>query len=301
MALVLISLISCELKKNLTLCEEGVSLDNRLNDVCHPKLMSYHFGVDKLSVPQQTRLLKNLNMDGMIINIETSTLELLGDYYRTHEVQNENFQIYDIFTSVSMDDPVVMEQQLSTIDAIYKKIACTETMLQVIFYGSKSNIYSSITRIADIANYYDKELVIYPHDKTAIESAEEALTYITTSNKGNVYLSVHLCHELAAGNGGRIEEVVKNVSPYIKSVSMSGATESEQSDNTLPLWYWAIKPLDMGTYDYSVFYQSLYDNNYYGPIAIHTWGIYENFGLQPQDHLPISQQIISDLTKTICE
>jgi sugar phosphate isomerase/epimerase len=114
-------------------------------------------------------------------------------------------------------------------------------------------------------------------------------------------LSVHLCHELAAGNGGRIDEVITNVASYIKSVSISGATESEQIDTALPLWYWAIKPLNMGTYDYTKYYKALYENDYEGPIAIHTWGIFKNFGLAPKDHLPDSRNILLELAIDVCK
>lgn len=115
-----------------------------------------------------------------------------------------------------------------------------------------------------------------------------------------MFLAVHLCHELAAGNWNRIGEVVANVAPYIKAVSISGASESEQADNSLPLWYWGIKPLNQGTYNYTSFFQALYDNGYVGPILIHTWGIKSNFNLDPEDYLPESREILLQLSEVTC-
>ena len=57
----------------------------------------------------------------------------------------------------------------------------------------------------------------------------------------------------------------------------------------------------MGNYDYHEFINSLHSNQYKGPIAIHTWGIYENFGLKPIDYIPESKNILLDLCTTICD
>jgi hypothetical protein len=115
-------------------------------------------------------------------------------------------------------------------------------------------------------------------------------------------LALHLCHELFAGNGERIAKVTKNVAPYIKSVSISGATLSEQTTTpTSAGWFWAIKPLYISTYDFAPFYNALCLTNYKGPIAIHTYGIYENFHLTPEEHLPKSREVLLTLANNACK
>ena len=239
-------------------------------------------------------------MDGLVLEVTSNTLNKLDLYYETCEIKTGEFHISDIFTTIDLNQN--LGNQLSTIDQIYNKIQFQPTILQVIFVGQKGNtiVKSTVSRIAEIANRYGKNLIIYPHDNSAIETAEEALYYIELTNKNNVFLSIHLCHELAAGNGYRIEEVITKASPFIKSVSISGASESEQNDSSLPLWYWGIKPLNHGTYNYTQFYKSLYKVNYIGPIAIHSWGILNNFGLRPMDHIPISRQILLEIATDLC-
>ncbi len=306
MTVVLLSLFSCVDDTQLdNSCEDSQIMTFEQSNMCSPKIMSYHFGVETLPIIDQISKLANLQMDGIILQIESNSIQNLEEYYRACEVKSGAFSIYNIFTSFSLDNQEEWGNQMATIEYIYKKIQHEKTILQVIFNGEKRKINTSmiiaqIAQIAEIAEKYNKDLVIYPHEGTAIETAEEALIYIKSTNQDNVFLSVHLCHELAAGNGGRIEEVITNVSQYIKAVSISGATENEQFDNTLPLWFWAIKPLNMGTYDYTNFYKALYEIDYKGPIAIHTWGILENFGLSPEDHLPNSRELILELAAEVC-
>lgn len=288
---------------NLISCEDSQEMGFKQSNMCAPKIMSYHFGVETLPIADQISTLVDLQMDGIILQIETNSLQNLEKYYESYEVKSGKFHIYDIFTSFSLDNQEEWENQMTTIEEIYKKIENKKTVLQVIFRGEKGNINTStiISNIAKIARKYDKILVIYPHEGNAIETAEEALIYIKATNQDNVFLSVHLCHELAAGNGGRIEEVISNVAEYIKSVSISGATESEQFDTNLPLWFWAIKPLNMGNYDYKNYFNALYKIDYKRPIAIHTWGMLNNFGLSPKDHLPNSKDILLALGSDVCK
>ena len=281
------------------ICDNFQNIPYDMDAICAPKIMTYQFGLENLSPEIQVNTLYNLGMDGMILEIDRKKLPSLIDYYSTNKVVNKEFQIYDIFTILEIDKP----NQIDVINAIYATTKCSGTRLQVIFKGNKNspNLVATIASIASIAKSYDKTLIIYPHQGTAIETAEEAYQHIVSCAKDNVFLAVHLCHELAAGNGPRINEVVKNVSPFIKSVSISGANVSEKDNNSLPLWYWGIKPLNMGNYDYHEFINSLHSNQYKGPIAIHTWGIYENFGLKPIDYIPESKNILLDLCTTICD
>ena len=295
--------MSCSESSEHTIsCEDLESIILEDTGLCPLKVLSYHFGVEHQSPRDQVSTLTGLDMDGMMVNIETNSLSQLQQYLEACEVKSGEFLISYIYTSLSLDDANLMENQINTIEEIYKIIEDQDTQLQVIFSGEKPNpnAVTTISRIADIASTYNKDLIIYPHDDNAIETAEEALEYIQLVNKNNVFLAVHLCHELAEGNWNRIGEVVANVAPYIKAVSISGASESEQTDSSLPLWYWGIKPLNQGTYDYTPYFQALYKNGYTGPILIHTWGIKSNFNLDPTDYLPESRDILHNLSEISC-
>lgn len=302
--LLLTFLIGCQSNEEVEVDYSPSNSKNIRNvNLCDPKVMSYHFGLEHLPTTDQATTLRKLNIDGIIVQIESNNLATLDDLYLTKEVNTGQVHVYDVFTSLQLDDSLLYEQQISTIEAIYSRIQHNETILQVLFYGTASDefITSTLSRLSDIAKSYNKEILIYPHFELRIQNAEEAMTYIELSERDNIYLSLHLSHELAAGNGHRITTVIKNVAPYIKSVSINGASLEEQSDTTLALWYWGIKPIYSGTYNYKPFYEALINHNYRGPIAIHTWGILNNFGLTAENYLPTAKNTIIDLANSSCQ
>lgn len=294
---------SCEKNDTLPLINTS-DIEFIQGDICSPKIISYHFGVESLSVSEQISKLLSLGMSGIIIQVETNNdIIKLNEYYANSNVKSGKFEINNIFTTITVKDSLLNRTQLTIIDKIYKKIQNQNTQLQVLFNGNKNdylNIEKTISNIAIIAKKYNKSVIIYPHYELAIETAEEALYFIEKSINKNVFLAVHLCHELAAGNGNRIRDVVEGVSPYIKFISISGASLSEKSNDNLPSWFWGIKPLSMGDYDYNSFILSLKDNYYKGPIAIHTWGILNNFELSVEEHLPESKKIIEMISGELC-
>lgn len=284
---------------------DGVNSDNALlteRESCIPKIASYYFGVEKLPVHQQVTTLKNLQMDGIMVDVAQRNLDSLEIYYQTREVRSGAFHLYDIWTTVSVNDSVKLKQQLKAVEFIYSQIQYKETQLQVIFNGisSHENITKVIEQVAAVADRFNKLLIIYPHYGNSIATTEQALAFIKSVKKANIYLAFHLCHELRAGNGHRINEVIKNVAPYIKSASISGASESERNNVSLPNWFFGIKPLFMGDYDLSPCFISLKLAGYNGPITLHTWGIDRNFGLKPEDNLPQSRKVLINLAKTNC-
>ena len=271
--------------------------------LCSPNIMSYYFGVENLTIPNQVSTLSRLKMNGVMVRIDRNNLADLDAYYATPEVKNGSFHVYDIWTTINVaSNDAKLTTEYATLESIYAKIQNKETILQVIFGGnaSKERITQIVSATADIAKKYGKDLIIYPHFGHTIATSEIALSYIKLAKKSNVFLAIHLCHELRAGFGNRMNEVVQNVAPYIKSASISGATLSEMLDPNLPNWKWGIKPLYMGTYDLSSYYNALHSIGYKGPIAIHTWGIINNFGLYSQDHLPRSRNKLIQLANKAC-
>jgi hypothetical protein len=283
-------------------CKADSQATSKKSSACDIRVASYYFGVEKLSVAQQVTTLKNLKMDAIMVDITEKNIDSLDKYYQTEEVKKGQFHLYDIWTSVSVNSEAKLTTQLKTVETIYQKIQNKETQLQVIFseQSTPENITRIVSLVTDIAKKYNKNLIIYPHFGNTIATTEQALIYLKAVNKPNIFIAMHLCHELRAGNGHRIKEVVNNLAPYIKAVSISGASESERLDQTLPNWYFGIKPLFMGDYDLLPYYKAVIDTGYKGPITLHTWGIDRNFKLSPQDNLPKSREFLLNLTNKIC-
>ncbi|MBK9578827.1 MAG: sugar phosphate isomerase/epimerase [Fibrobacteres bacterium] len=140
--------------------------------------------------------------------------------------------------------------------------------------STKSLAVSRLKVVAERCRAKGVRMVLYPHLGTAFETAEdgmEALDSLRRHGYSEVKLSIHLCHEVKKGNGGRIASIVSKVAPYLAMATVNGA-----DSNTYRLndgWATAIMPLDAGTYDPKVFLKALSQAKFDGPIELHTYGL----------------------------
>ncbi len=145
---------------------------------------------------------------------------------------------------------------------------------------SRAEVLKAINQCADLCKKESVKCIIYPHDNTLIESTEEAVSLIEESQRKDLFVSFHLCHEIRAGNGYRLEEVAKIAKPYLRYASISGANR-EYEDNSQD-WSKTIQPLDMGDYDLRKFVHAIRSIDYKGPIILHTFGLQKQ---KPDHHL----------------
>lgn len=134
--------------------------------------------------------------------------------------------------------------------------------------NSPENIALAVAKlhvIADRCLAKGGRLVLYPHAGTTFIDTEEALSVyhqLAALGHPEVRLSLHLCHEQAAGAMGRLATTVANAAPYLVLASVNGSNS------------WAdIKPLDQGSYDPTPFLKVLADVGYTGPMVLHTYAL----------------------------
>ena len=137
--------------------------------------------------------------------------------------------------------------------------------------GADANILAVINEVADIAAAAKVGVSLYPHDNTAIETAEEALVYLKKSDKPNLTISVHQCHEMRAGNTERLDAVMDAVGSHMDIVTICGS-DKKVNDNSKD-WSDAIKPLGEGDYDPKEFLRALKRHHFKGPVILHTFGL----------------------------
>ena len=122
------------------------------------------------------------------------------------------------------------------------------------------------------------ELVIYPHgpggnsrNHILIQTAEEAIPYVEETGSDNLFISLHLCHEIRGGNGDRLDEVAAKIKPWIRLPSINGADIDVVNERKG--WTRGIQPLNMGDYDSSKLLKALKSVDYEGPVILHTFGL----------------------------
>lgn len=244
-------------------------------------LISFDFTLDKKSIHDRVAFLDSLGYQGVTFNVNRlKDIDKLKEYQNQIKLRgNEEFSIPAVFHGLNPNMFKTKRDELWK--SIMNQLALTQSDIWVIAskgeepYFTHDEVLKTFMDMCDYADRLHLNVIIYPHDKTFIESAAEAITYIKAANKKNLFLSFHLCHELRAGNGSRINTAIAEVAPYIKMASISGA-DSIMIENP-PKGYWddAIKPLYKGDFNTTLFFKRLVQNGYKGPVALHTYGLKE--------------------------
>ena len=161
------------------------------------------------------------------------------------------------------------------LDRVIARLAELKAPLWIIVNGEKDRRADVIAVLRDTADRCDKagvQPVLYPHAGSTFESAEEGLEILKELDLPKMKLTLHLCHELRAGNGDRLDEIAKKVSPYLVLASISGANAEMYEPRTRD-WSDAIKPLGEGDYDAARLLRALAAVDFTGPIILHTFGL----------------------------
>jgi sugar phosphate isomerase/epimerase len=263
-------------------CSCLLSLGQRNNQTKESRvknlLFVYDFTLEKKPVRERVKFLDSIGFQGVTFAVNTTKdIDRLTDYQKY--VKSETAGRLKIPAVFYHHDP-----ENKNAGAVWKQLANqlsgTTTDIWVIVGKGKAEIQKEsivefFRQISDYADSLRLDVVIYPHDKTYIESASASLWYIRQASRKNLSTSFHLCHELRAGNGARMNEAIAEVAPYIKLASISGSNSKMDVNDTPGYWDDAIKPLYKGDYDTTGFLEQLLKNGYMGPIALHTFGLKE--------------------------
>ena len=207
------------------------------------------------------------------LGIQDVDLGLLRAFSANLEVTSGRFRIYSamwwintdtVFAAAVITDLKPKLTELKKLNAYLWMVCDTNGAADKI-----ANAVTNLQKVADACALYGVTLVIYPHSGCAIDRAEQAKSLLPQINRANVKISIHLCHEIMAGNGARIAEVVDAVKDDIVIASVNGAIDTLVWDN----WASQIQPLDQGDYDIRPFLQALANANYTGPMELHTYNL----------------------------
>ncbi len=245
-------------------------------------LFVFDFELDQIPIPKRTSMLVDLGYSGVTFAMKNKDqIEKYKQYMATPEANAGQFSIPIVYFPYHFKNDPVKE------DKLWKEVLKTPSLksLWVVLVNRGSNATPEQGRellgsMADAAEKLGKDIVIYPHDNCLIESVEEAIPYIQDLKRPNIYLSMHSCHELRAGNGDRMLEVAIKAAPYLKFVSIAGSDVTMYSEG-IGAWGDAIKPLDEGDYDMTKFFSALHKIGYDDEVMLHTFGIKQD----PKVHL----------------
>ncbi|MFC7336059.1 sugar phosphate isomerase/epimerase family protein [Haloferula chungangensis] len=231
----------------------------------------FDFNLRGKTPAEQIASLDGLGYDGLAMQLNTpQRLRTLEAY----QAARPDFPLLVGFMAFNLDQP--KKSSPAHLDRVLAALAAREAPLWIIVQGPKDRRDDILKLLRKTVYRCEKagvQPVLYPHDNTAIESAEEALEILNELDRPEVKLTFHLCHELRAGNGDRLDEIAEKIAPHLVLASISGADAKMQESPPKGDWSEAIKPLDKGDYDAARFLRALAAVDYKGPIILHTFGL----------------------------
>lgn len=242
----------------------------------------FNFDFARLGADEAAQIstLKTIGYGGLVLKLSTQKqLDQLHQYQAA--IGDDPFNVYAGYVVYYFDKSA--DVQNAHIDNVIRSLKKSNAKLWVILRARKGQspkdevkpeqIVEFLRSVAKRTKAAGVELVIYPHYGAILESAEEALPYLKEVQNGNVFISLHLCHEIRAGNGERLNEIAAKIKPWLRLPSINGA--DIDSVNETFGWKRGIQPLTMGDYDSSKLLDALKSVDYKGPVILHTWGLQE--------------------------
>jgi sugar phosphate isomerase/epimerase len=245
-------------------------------------LGAFNFDFGRLGEDEASQIsaLQSIGYTGLVMNLTNkSQLEALHRYQAA--IGNDAFEIYAGFVTVLFNKDI--DAQNAHIDQVIQSLKKSNAKLWVILRVrggqevEREKVVAFLRSAAERTKAAGVELVIYPHDSGSanishfVESAEEALPYIEEIQSDNIFVSLHLCHEIRAGNGNRLDEVAAKIKPWLRLPSINGA--DIDAVNEKGGWKRGIQPLVLGDYDSSKLLKALKSIDYNEPVILHTFGL----------------------------
>ncbi|MDF7822591.1 TIM barrel protein [Pontiellaceae bacterium B12227] len=260
-------------------------------------LGSFHFDFDRLgdTKAEQIDALQKLGYGGMVFNLSSQKqLIQFNEYLKVAAASD--FEVYAGYVHLKLKKDnsknyALVERALSRLK---KADASLWLIVQIEDGLERKEMVEGINHIADLAAGAGIEFILYPHDRTAIESAEEALAVIEELDREDVYLSLHLCHEIRAGNHERLNEVAATVKPWLRLPSISG-TDIEYEGAAKGDWSKNIQPLGDGDYDAAKLLTALKSIDYEGPVLLHTYGLQKVRQSHHADSIDVYREMLKKL------
>ena len=190
----------------------------------------------------------------------------------TPAVQSGSFQIFGVYMPLNLDDA----EQRGLITKVLQQGQGFNIPIWLALRdsgASEANVLAYIDDVCDEALTYGTNVVLYPHDRHYALSIEDSLLILEKIDKPNLFTSLHLNHELRAGNASRLDEIIEKAVSYIKLASLSGANAPGAYNRGSRDWSDTVQALSESAFDVESFFRSLRKHGYSGPIGYNNWKI----------------------------
>ena len=234
---------------------------------------AFSFGFKGLPVEERVDFLYSTGYDGIAMNVWND--KLLRDFAEVMAmpvVQSGKFHVFAVYFPFSLNNPK-HRSLASSILRIGKPQHVPIWLMIKPVDAERQKVIDLIVDICDEAQSFDTKVILYPHDMSYFESAEDTLPVLEALNKKNLFTSIHSNHELRKGNANRLEAAIKKSAPYLALAALSGANGGDKINRYSKDWSDVVQPLADSTFDVHRYYKLLLKYGYTGPVGLQNFGI----------------------------
>lgn len=231
-----------------------------------PEFFAFDNGVGRGSwtPEQQAKTLKELGYDGISYNYTNpADLEVWVKTFREH-----GLKIYGLYVHTFADRAEAVDPSFK--EALHH-LKGSDTIIWMTVSGvkDKSRSYDdeavrNVRMMADLAKEQGLRVALYPHAGFYVASAADSARIIRLAARDNAGATINLCHEFMTGNGGRLEETLRDVAPVATMASINGIDVADKK---------RLLRLDKGDFDLTGYLKKLREAGYKGPIGLQCYSI----------------------------
>lgn len=288
------------MKKHLFFCFLGLcAVAKSQSPLAAQKFGVFDFDLRGADHGEKVDSVINLGYDGLAMKL-TAPSDLAR--WEAYKAARPNTKLMVGFLNAYIDNPDDIDSTHST--NVLQTLADEGAQFWCLFRRTEnsdtSGLQALVDRVAARGAEFGLDANIYPHDGDslfAIESVEEAMGFINQSSATNLKVSAHLCHEIRAGNGDRLEEVLRAAGDHLALVSINGADVAYVDDSSD--WSATIQPLSDGDFDARLYVDALDRVGYLGPVILHTFGLASKPASHYQDSYNLWQNWVQNPRPTM--
>ena len=210
----------------------------------------------------QAETVKSLGYDGLHYNY-TNPKDMAA---KIAACQAAGVKIYAVYIYTFLNKPEPYDPGIKEVITMLKGSGTVIWMtIREGKYGQQdADAAKLVNDIAGQAAAAGLKVSLYPHANMYVDTAEVAVRVAKAAQAPNVGVTVNLCHELLAGNGNRMGEVLQTALPYLSLASINGAQAITGKKGSAA---WETLVLGDGSYDVLGYLKLLRDSGYRGPVG----------------------------------
>lgn len=269
----------------------GAALPAAEESAASRPLYVYNFGgLETLSPEEQLAAATEAGFAGLVLDVnKPAALANLPRHLAASGPPHLK-KIMAVFVRIDFADPAA---DTARYEEVVRQISGQNIPLWIILGNKKPNITepeaeAALATAVAFAGKHGVHTALYPHSNCFVSSAEQALPYVRKLNRPDFTLLLNLCHEMRAGNGNRLADVVNVCAPHISAVIISGADATVDMTSARTMDRSTLRPLDQGAFDWANLIRLCDAAGVRVPVAFINFKINTNYGEDYRDYLPRS-------------